>query len=476
MTFNELQQAYSYWQNQYNQSVGNPQLWQVQNQAVGEMQKIQQMMTQLQSNIGYGAPQGQYGYNNATQNIGVGYNQAQLMTGSYQQPQYNYNYQNQSPSFAVTNVNQAIPSMQLPANDDKYSDGRYRKQAAKNMGLQQPSINTGFTQQEPVKPAEPPKPTKYIQGHRWSYLCNDATQCLKEVQGEYVSYKVKQIGTPGAPIENLTEKDTEPMCLEKAVNKYGYVDDGNSAAFVDLKFSRSFTNFNIHELANCCRVIDSDSVKSTNDKEVVKEISEYLSKKEMTNKDKLRFIKESDYLNQFFDHRYSRIFNSVAKSNFELNTKVDNIITEQKDILEYIRKNNDEKVLSGCTRLVNTLNDLVENKDKITLTFVEGSEKKDTYLKVKWDYIIKGMYVDGLLMEYIDEYISEYTIDKGLSPFYKITSQSFKELYDVLNQCDWGNELTLYMFTRITDGNYVAYEIVKGDIGTFYLANLKIYL
>lgn len=473
MTYQELQQAYNYWQGQYNMSCQNPQLSQVTMQAYNNMQELARAMQQFQSNVGYGNQQ-PIGYQQPYNN-GVGYypaqNVQQQQVGYYPPQQQNFNA---GVNFGKQLQSNPVPSMQVPNAGDRHSEGRYQKLVSEKYGnMQQKQFQPIIQQQvqpvqQPVVPTVPAKPTKFIQGHKWSYLCSSDKQCIEEIQGDYISYKVQPLsGRYGlSEIDDMTDENQEAVCPEKAANKYAYLTN-TQAAFVDLKFSKTFTTFDLKEILEA--VVDDDK---TSDEGAKKVISDVMASKK-SNEDNLTIVTKLYIIGQYVDHRYSGIFNSVARSAFELGLKVGDTLTDYEEILETVRSKYDERVYANITKLITTLKKNALEKDKFSITFVEGEKETDTYLKVKWDYQNKGMYVDYSLFTEIENEVSIGTIDKGKSEFYKITSLSNKHLYDILNAGKIEEGEIVYMFSRGVDGNFVAYEIIKGDVGTFYFRNNK---
>ena len=465
MTYQELQQAYQHWQSQYNMACQNPALSHITTQAYNEMARIANMMQQYQ--------QQQVGYGN--QYIPPAYNQQQV--GFYPaRPQQNVGYYPQQPqqnfNFGSTMPNNAVPSMQVPNNVDRHSEGRYQKLVQEKLGIQNrpqvsnvqfpPSINTQVQQAQVVKP------TKHMIGHKWSYLCGNDKNCVEEIQGDYLSYKTQNVGgLKDFTIDDMTDGD-EQLCPEKAANKYAYI-TGTQAAFVDLKFSKTYSYYNLKTIFEAV----SESGIEKSGEEATKFISDALAKSPKTNASVISILCNIPELYGYIDSRYSGIFNNAGKTIYELGFKANEILTDHKSTLDYIRTNSDERIYASASHLVEYIKDIAENKDKLALTFVEGEKEKDTYLKLKWDYTNKGMYVDYCLFTEIERLIRENTIDKGKSDYYKITSLSYQSLYDILNQSKMETNETLYIFARDENGSIVAYEITKGDIGTFYIHNNK---
>lgn len=471
MTYQELQQAYNYWQGQYNMACQNPQLSQVTVQAYNEMQKIAAEIQKFQSQVGYGNQFQQQMYQQPYQQQPVGYYPAQNMqpVGYYPPQQQNFSA---GVNFGRQGIPQPVPSMQAPSATDRHSEGRYQKLVNEKYGNAQRPFQPMVQQPNQLRPVQQEttiKPSKFIQGHKWSYLCGNSVICKEEIQGDYVSYKTETTGgIKSFDIDDMTDENQEAICIEKAVNKYAYLTN-TQAAFVDLKFSKTYTTYDLKEIFEA---VSSGEVGEGGAKQT---ISDIMSKKK-TNEETLQLIKKLYHIGQYIDSRYSRVFNLVSNSAYELKLRVSDILTDYEEILNAARAKYDERKYANLTHLTKYINELFTEKDKFTTSFVEGEKEKDTYLKVKWDYTIKGMYVDYSLFAEIERLMKENTIDKGKSLFYKITSLSYQSLYDILNKSDMGNELILYMFTRNEDGNFVAYEIIKGDIGTFYIHNNKISL
>lgn len=488
MTYDDLVSQYNYYQNVYNQTINNPSMQAINQNAFNKMQEIQYAMSQaqVQNRNGY------YGQNFQPPMYQQQYQQPIGVPAQQMMPQFQQ-YNQPAPNFGTQINTGGVPSMQMPDVQDRNSGGRYQKMVKEATGRSVPQFSQGF-QSSPVMnagnmsisqpavqqpaPVVPPKPTKFIPGHKWSYLCGKGAKCQEEIQGDYISYKVSSVSNlTDSKIDNVTDKDQTPLCLEKAVNKYNFILNDESAGFVDLKFTNVYHIYELDEIVLAIGDITKTKEETSFEyDDMKKRISEYITKISSSAEDQLKLLSKIFNVAKFIDYRYSGLFNDVVKTQYEANIKVDNVLWDHKDILDAVSQRYDEKVFSGASRLIDSIRKRALESDKISLTFVEGETREDTYLKVKWEYTNKGMFGHEVLLKTIEDYINVNTVDKGKSPYYKITSQSYKSLYEILNQCDWNEDVKLYIFNRDDDSRFIAYEIIKGDLGAFYIKNEKVHL